>query len=241
MLIALVLLAAPAGAADLYLRQVMEVEPFAIMGQTQPGRTDTLDVWVSSHAARVRTGGSTDFLIDTRKGALFIVDRENRTWTRVPLRFDKMDLLLAAGLDSTMAAATLAQMKGKMTVERTEQTKVLDSHKTRLYRLAFESPALKATTEMWVDEDFKDDPGALRDMVNAFIRLGAAMIENAEVLDEIHGLPMLTTQTTEMMGATIRATKRVIAIETGKAPLGTYEVPADFTEAPLDLRKLQAQ
>lgn len=70
--------------SDVYIEQVTTVEPFQVMGQSQPGRTDTAQAWVADGNVYFR---STEMIAIVRpdKGMLYVLMPSRKEYVEVPL------------------------------------------------------------------------------------------------------------------------------------------------------------
>src|SRR3972149_5487015 len=86
--------------ADAWLKQVTRTDPVTIMGQTQPGTTDTSEIWMSADKAYMTTEmGAAILRADL--GVIYVVNSEASTYAELPLgKAAEMSAEMAKAMDA---------------------------------------------------------------------------------------------------------------------------------------------
>jgi hypothetical protein len=223
-LLASFLLTLPALAQDVVVTTRKHREGMKALGQEVPGSDKTEVTWIGKDRMRVDDGESV-ILVRADQKKVYMIDLAAKTYSAFDLPFDPAKYVPAE------MAPMLAQMRPKVAVTATGETKQIKEWSATRYTMTITSPmGSPSTQEMWVVKDLGIDLAAWREMAGAMLASNPMMGGMADELKKVEGFPVLTERT--MMGSTSR--EEVLTIERKEAPAGHYDLPAGLTEKPFD-------
>ena len=102
-------LVASAG-ADVYIKSKTHTDPMSMMGQNTPAKDDIVEQWLGDDMFSMKTGG-TGSIVDLKKGVIYIINHNEKSYieSTLPLDFSKL-------LPAEMAAMAQGMMKMTVTV-----------------------------------------------------------------------------------------------------------------------------
>ncbi len=239
MFAALICALAGAASADIYMVQVHHTPELQMMGQTQPARTDTGSVWVTSDKVASLTGDNTSIIVRADLGKMYMIDHGAKKYTELPVNFnDMVDSMMAEAAEDSddaqlaQAKEMMKQMMGevKMTVTPTDSTQKIRDWDTRKYVAEITMSMGTTVSDMWVTKDVDINYEALWSATNAMLAILPGFDDMIAKMKTIEGMPVKTITTTTMMGQKMTSTFEVIEISTKDAPAGIYEVPEGYTK-----------
>ncbi|HXK60049.1 MAG TPA: DUF4412 domain-containing protein [Acidobacteriota bacterium] len=208
--------------ADTLIRLKSHSDAFTIMGQTQPARDDTQEIWIGQNQMATITKEGT-FIVDLGRNVLNIVDHSRKSYVEMTLPFDMKDYL----------PPQMAQMIGatKVTVTPKGTTQQVNQWNCNGYDVVMDMGMMKIKSVIWASTDVPFD------WAQFFERFGkhfmkASMRVNDDAVAEygkIQGFQVKADTVIDMMGAEMKASSVVTEISEKPAPPGIYSVPAGYT------------
>lgn len=239
-LAALVALAFVAQArADIYMKQKTHTGAFTVMGQTQPEKDEIMVYWIGAGKARTDTEGKS-MLFFADKKVLIGIDHAEKTYSEIPMDFDKMFEEAAEGEteEEKAEAKKMAQMmKGmaqgmmgsmKVNVTETGEKKKVGDWNARKYIIDMDMGMMKSQAEAWASEDLKIDYNIYFTMANAMMANMPGFDKLVQEMKKVKGVIVYQTSKTKVMGQDMTSTVEVLEYTDKSAPAGTYDIPAGY-------------
>jgi hypothetical protein len=228
--------------ADVYMKQKTHTGAFTVMGQSQPEKDEIMVFWLGAGKARTDTEGKS-MLFFADKKVLIALDHAAKTYSEVPLDFDKMFEEAAAaqepkdaeeaeamkkmpGFMKNMMKGVMGSMSAKVT--ETGETKTIGNWKCRKYLIDMTMMGGEMKSEAWATEDLKVDYSLAFAMSNAMMAAQPGFDKILQEMKKIKGVVVYQTASTKMMGAEVTSTTEVLECSDKSAPAGTYDIPAGY-------------
>lgn len=243
--IAIFIAAAPV-VADQYIKQVTITDPVSVMGQNQPGRTDTTIVWIGDTRSCMQSPGKQWVVYDATDNMLYFIDHNQKTYAEMSADVGKaMEEMMPSGegeegdeaaeMMKGMAQAMMASME--VTVTPTDETKKIKDWDAKKYVVVMKTPMGATTTNVWATEDIDLDFEMFQNVANGAMALMPGFEKMREEMLKIHGVTVESVTEANMMGATIRSTLEVLEWQQKDAPAGIYDIPADYKKvSPMEMQ-----
>jgi hypothetical protein len=220
----IILLAAVAAQADIYIKSKVHTDPVSFMGQNQPATDTVSEQWIGDSLFATVTGGTTN-IIDLKKNVMLMVNHKDKSYVETTLPLDMSKIMPAE-----MAGMAQAMMKMTVAVTPTGQTKTVGSWSCSGYDVSLKMMMMPMKIQVWATTDVPFDveayaKNAYGNMIKAQFRLDDAAVQ--EML-KIRGLWILAETSAEMMGAKIRTVSEVVEVGKKTAPAAVYAVPAGY-------------
>ena len=231
----IILLAAVAANADIYIKSKVHTDPVSMMGQTQPASDTVSEQWIGDNIFATVTEGMTN-VIDLKKNVMFMVNHKDKSYVEMPMPIDLMKVLPP----EAQAMAPMMQMTA--TVAPTSETKQIGQWNCTAYDATLTVMGMQMKMRMWASTAVPGDLAAfaakaLPVFMQATMRLNQSSIQE---FAKIKGFQIATEVTGDMMGAKIRTTTEVVEITEKTAPAGTFAPPAGYTKkTTLSMQDLQ--
>ena len=225
--------------ADVYMKQKTHTGAMTMMGQTQPEKDEIMVYWIGAGKARTDSEGkSTLFFAD--KKVLYALDHSAKTYSEVPMDFDKMFEEAGEGEseeEKAQAKKMAEMMKGmaqgmmgsmKVSVTETGETKKIGSWNCRKYNIDMDMGMMKAKSEAWASEDLKVDYNVYFTMANAMMAGMPGFEKIIAEMKKVKGVIVQQTAKVAMMGAEVVSTTELLECTEKAAPAGHYDLPAGY-------------
>lgn len=224
--------------ADTWLKQRQHTDAYTVMGQEQPATDMVQTVWLGSDRMKSDDGRQSAIIrLDRQK--IYFIDHAGRTYTEMPM---DMDLLMdEATRGEDMTAEEMQQFKEmargmmKMTfsVKETGKTKKIGKWRCSGYVQTVQTMMGNITSEIWATRDIKIDYDRYATFSAATMAMQPGMQQSLEQtmaeLKKIRGVPVFSSTTTQMMGATMTTSQELLDIREKNPPKGCYDLPAGYT------------
>ncbi|MEW6413169.1 MAG: hypothetical protein AB1483_11985 [Candidatus Zixiibacteriota bacterium] len=232
--------------ADQYIKQVTITDPVSIMGQNQPGRSDTTVVWIGDTRSSMQSPGKQWVIYDATDNMLYFVDHNKKAYSEMSADIGKaMEEMMPSeegeGADEEaemmkgMAQAMMASME--VTVTPTDETKKIKDWDAKKYVVVMKMPMGTTTTDVWATDDIDLDFEMFQNAANGAMALMPGFEKMRQEMLKIHGVTVESVTEANMMGAVIRSTLEVLEWEQKDAPAGTYDIPADYEKVdPMEMQ-----
>ena len=234
-LLVLLLAAAPAFAADVYVKVKTHTDAMTVMGQTQPAKDDVSEQWFSASKA-AQSSKENGFIVDLDKQLAWMINHADKSFVEMALPLDLAKILPP----EAQAMAPMMQMTA--TVAPTSETKQIGQWNCTAYDATLTVMGMQMKMRMWASTAVPGDLAAfaakaLPVFMQATMRLNQSSIQE---FAKIKGFQIATEVTGDMMGAKIRTTTEVVEITEKTAPAGTFAPPAGYTKkTTLSMQDLQ--
>src|SRR4030067_1952359 len=173
-LFSLVLMLAAVAGADIYIKSKTHTDAFAVMGQSQPAKDETTEIWFGDDKfAMIST--STSIIVDLKKNVLCMILHSNKTYVESPLPFEFANII-----DPQMAQMMAQMMKMTGTVTPNGQTKTIGQWKCSGYDVAINMMMMPMKIAVWATTDVPFD-------VEKFMKLYMNVIKASLRLDDAAG------------------------------------------------------
>jgi len=225
--------------ADLVMTQANHTDAFEVMGQKQPERFDTTNMWIGEKFSRADMADTTTMLFDLEKHELIAVNHVDKTYAVMPLNFGEMVDRALEGEDAEEAEAAKDMMKATMgsmkcDVTPTDETKKIRDWNARKYNVDMSIMMMNFNNEIWATEDIKFDWKAYYAMTEGMLSQMPGAENLISAMMEVKGVPVLTISTGNMMGATFKATSELVECVTKDAPVGWYAIPEGYQKVEME-------
>lgn len=225
--------ASSALAADFYIKQISHTDAFAMMGQEQPARDDTIDMWLGDNRMAVEMP-QMKVVIDLGQDIMYWISHQSKSYVEMTLPLD-LDKYFPAQIMQMMGDVT-------MTVAATDEKKTFGSWECIGYDVTMNIMMMEMNQKIWastdVPFDWKDySQKMMPKLSQAMMRLGD---ESLEEMLKIEGFQIRTETTMNMMGNDMKSWQEVQEITKKDAPAGTYAPPEGYTKKDkLDMSDIQ--
>lgn len=227
-LVVAVLLVAGIAAADLKVVKQTHRDAFTIMGQSQPADDREQTTWIGKDRMAMDQGDSATIVrLDTKK--LFVVNHSNKTYNVLDLPIDLTEML------PPEMQPMLTMMVFEVKVEPTDEYKMIGDWNARRFNVTMTTQMMTITSTMWVSDFDGYDPKAFNEMYVHLNSLQPGMADAAAEMRKMNGLVVAQEGVMSMMGTEVKNSETAISIDNLKAPAGTYDPPAGYTEQPFDI------
>jgi hypothetical protein len=217
--------------ADLYIKQKQHTGAFQIMGRTEPAKEEIHEMWVSGRKSRFDSPeGST--IVDMDKKTMILIDHQEKTYSEAPLGQlpgmpGEVDDEESQQAFQAMAAA---MMKTETQVVDTGEKKKIKNWNCRKYQITMKMAMGQVVSEVWATEDIKVDPELFFAMQNAIAANQPGMAQTTEEMKKVKGFQVLSTSTTQTMGASVQSSTEVLEVATKSAPADLFKIPAGYNK-----------
>jgi hypothetical protein len=233
MVLALAVAASSTFAADYYIKQISHTDAFAMMGQEQPARDDTIHMWLGDDKMSIDMQ-QMKIIIDLGKDVMYWINHQNKSYVEMTLPLD---------LDKYFPAQIM-QMMGdvSMTVDASGDKQKFGSWNCAGYDVTMNIMMMEMKQKIWASTDVPFDwKGYSQKMMpklsQAMMRLGD---ESLKEMLKIEGFQIRTETTMNMMGSDMKSWQQVQEITKKDAPAGTYTAPEGYTKKDkLDMTDIQ--
>ncbi len=217
--------AAPALAADVYVKSKTHTDAMAVMGQNVPAKDDVIEMWISG-ARMANISKDAVVIVDLDKNVFYMVRHADKSYIEAPLPLDMTKLL------PPEAAGMAAMLKMTVTVTPTAEKKKIGQWDCTAYDGVMTVMGMKMNMRMWASTQVPFDAGVFNAKMLPAIMQGQGMMDAAALKEfaKVEGFQIATETTGDMMGAKIRTTTEVVEIVSKPAPAGTFAPPAGYTK-----------
>lgn len=250
---ALVLLACAGTAlADTYMKQVRRTEAFQVMGQKQPAKSETVEIWLGEEATRIDNADGTSTLVVPGQQRIYFLKHAERSCAAMPLDMNQaLDEMMAAGEedaaegedagdaeDSRAAAAAMREMMSSMMkfqvkLEDTGEQQKVGRWNARKYLMSTQMGMGSSTSELWATEELEADMAGYWKAANASMAGQGGFADMIREMEKIRGVVVRTVSRSQVMGAQVSSTEELVEFATRDAPKGTFTLPAGYREVPM--------
>ncbi len=191
--------------------------------------TSIQKTWYTSD--KIRTESSKDSkvtLIRLVEDKVYMLDSGQKTYSVVPLEeFNQM---------ASMGMSMMQGQAGKVTVEKTGQTKKIDNYDC--YEVVLKMGGM--SQDLWFTKDVKIGK-------ELFYNLQKKMPGAAKIVDalynnkDIEGIPVYTETDISMGGFSMKSTSKVIKLEQTTPAASLFEIPSGYKEVPSPFKNMKEQ
>jgi hypothetical protein len=230
LLLALLVVGAPAGWADSVIKVNIHTDAIPAMGVPESDDLNTL--WLGQNKLRDdREGQSVIVNRDDKK--LYIVRHADKVYHQLDLPLDMKSLM-----SPDMAAQVemmAAQMEMKVTITPTEQVETIAGHQAKLYKIDLSNAmGMSMELQMWMAEEVPLDTANFRDLYQELLSAQPVGADWIKEIMAIEGYPVRKVTLVKMMGSEFSVNEELVSIEEQEAPAGTYSPPAGYKLEPFD-------
>ena len=221
----LVFMLAAFASADIYIKSKTHTDAFAVMGQNQPAKDETSEIWFGDDKFAM-ISASTSVIVDLKKNVLDMIFHSNKTYVESPLPFEFANIV-----DPQMAQMMSQMMKMTVTATPNGQTKTIGQWKCSGYDVAINMMMMPMKMSVWATTDVPFDVEKFMklymNVIKASLRLDDAAVQE---MMKVKGYWIATETNAEIMGAKMHNTTEVIEIGKKSADAIVYSVPAGYTK-----------
>lgn len=225
--------------ADFFFKQVVITDPVTMMGQTQPGKTDTSSIWITEGKACMISGDYSYLFFDDGD-RLVMIDHANKTYTEMPLDMSELVEEAAEGEEGAdeaaeMTKAMMQAMMGsvKITITPTDESKKVGGWNATKYIMDMSMPMGNSKTELWATKDIKVDFDAFKSVANAGMMMMPGFEDILKEYEKIDGIAVYSNTSTDVMGTTVKSSMEILEFLEKDAPAGTFDIPEAFDKIDL--------
>ncbi|MBN2409058.1 MAG: hypothetical protein JXE07_04920, partial [Candidatus Aminicenantes bacterium] len=211
--------------ADVYVKSKSHTDAFAVMGQSQPAKDETIEQWIGDDKF-AHIGPEMSSIVDLKKNMMVLITHKDKSYveTELPLDISKL-------LPKEMAQMMAGMMKMTVTVTPNNQSKTIGQWKCSGYDASIQMMMMPIKMAVWASTDVPVDMEKFSkiysNVIKAQLRLDDAAM--AEMM-KIKGYWIATETTAEMMGAKMRSATEVVEMTKKNPPAGVYSVPSGYTK-----------
>ncbi len=209
--------------ADTLIRQTSHSDAFTMMGQTQPARDDTQEIWLGQGQMATVTKETT-IIVDTNRQVLDMINHANKTYVEMTLPLDMSQYL----------PPQMAQMMGmtKVTVTPKGTTQQVGQWNCDGYDVLMDMGMMKMKMVVWATTSVPFDWAQVQEKLSNHAMKASMRLDDAAMAEfqKIKGFQIKSDIAVEMMGSEMKASTTVTEISTKPAPAGLYAVPAGYTK-----------
>lgn len=219
--------------ADTLMALKSHVDAFELAGRQQPARDTEVKIWLDADRfSRQDANGGAIVRLDT--GKLYLLDHGKKTYSVVGLPVDLRDYLPPQAVAQLDAMAE--RMKMSVQVKPTDEHEKVGSWDARKFEVEISNAAgMKVDVAMWTAKETGVPRDAYDRLMTEIISLQPGAKDWMEkVLKEVDGVPVRQTTVSSFGGHEVKSSEEVVSVSEEKAPEGTYEPPAGYTEIPFD-------
>ncbi len=221
--------------ADVYIKSKTHTDAFSIMGQSQPAKDETTELWFGEDKLAMLASEMSS-IVDLKKNVMYLINHKEKTYVEAQLPLDITKLF-----PPQMAQMMGSMMKMTVTVSPTGQTKTIGQWKCSGYDVSIQMMMMPMKMAVWASTDVPLDMEKFSklyaNVLKAQLRLDDASLKEME---KIKGYWIASETTGEMMGAKMRTTTEVVEISQKAAPPGVYAVPAGYKKTEfLDMKGMR--
>lgn len=227
--------------ADIFMKQKHHTDSFQLMGQTQPAKDSIQNIWITKDCMR-NDSTQTSILIRLDQQRVYMIDHVKKTYSDLPLNFDKAYKEMGGdklSKEQQQAMANMMQqmMKISITVTDTGEQKKINTWNCRKYIQKMGTAAGPVTTELWATQDLKVDADLFAKYNAVMMSMQPGLRDSMnQVLQEtkkIKGVTVQTKTTSTMMGTTIKSSMETMEFKEGKAPATITAIPVGYKKQSL--------
>jgi len=209
--------------ADTYIRQTSHTDAVTMMGQTQPARDDTQEIWIGQDQMATVTKDMT-ILVDTNRKVLDMINHAKKTYVEMPLPLD-MSQYVPAQMSQMMSAT-------KVTVTPKGVTQQVNQWNCDGYEVLMDMGIMKMKMMVWATTSVPFDWAQVQEKLAYHVMKASMRLSDAAMAEfkKIKGFQIKADIGMEMMGSQMTASTAVNEITTKPAPAGIYAVPAGYTK-----------
>jgi len=218
--------------ADDYLKMRHVNEAYEIMGQHQPASEDIVETWLSRDMARMDTGGKTSVILRGDKEVMYILDHSQRTYSEIPMNMARMFGEMGGTEEQAQMMAQMmgAMMKVNARVVDTGKTQQLNQWNCRVYEMTLEMAMGTTESEVCASEDIGVDMSLYYKLGNAMMAGQQGFQEAVREMEKIKGVPVRTTSTATVMGATMQSSEELLEHKKMSPPAGSFDIPEGYSK-----------
>ncbi len=222
--------------ADSFFKQVAHSDAYEMMGQLQPEKNDTTVIWLSDGKACSQTENKTAVIFNAEENTIYTLNLETKEYSVMPLNPATGDAEGAKGDQEAQMRMRAQAMMGspKVSVTATEESKKIGDWQTKLYDVDISMAMMAMKQKMWVTEDIKIDKSVFHAVCGGMMAKMPGFGEFIEQLNQIEGVPVMTSTSASVMGKNIVTTTELIEYGEKDAPDGIYEIPKDFKKVEMN-------
>ena len=228
----LLLLAIPA-AADIYIKQISHTDAFAMMGQEQPARDDTIHMWMGKDKMAVETP-QMKVVIDLAENVMFWISHRDKSYVKMALPLD-MEQYFPAQMTQLMKNV-------KVTVTATDEKQKIGEWDCQAYEMVMNIMMMDMKQKIWASTDVPFDwqEYSLK-MLPKLSQATMGLPEEAvQEMSKIQGFQIKTETLMDVPGNEMKSWQEVQEITKKDAPEGTYAPPDGYSKKDkLDVMDIQ--
>jgi len=226
--------------ADTYMKNVRHTDPFTVMGQSQPAKTETIEIWLGDKATRTDNQDGTSTLVIFAEKKIYMIKHADHSYAEMVLNVDKIvDQAEAAGGDqkensktNSAAMRNMMQemMKFKVSLEDTGVQQKIGDWQAHKYIMTTQTGMGVNTSEIWATEDLHADITGYWQAANAMLAGQSDFADMMAEMSKIRGVVVKTINRTQAMGVEMSSTEDLVEFATKSAPPATFAIPAGYSK-----------
>ena len=227
--------------AEVYMKQVTHTAAMQRMGSSQPERFDTTRMWYSDEFARSDVGDTLTVLVGLESRQITLINHVRKNYMVLPLNIAEIadEAIEASGGDDAetkgaqeQAKAMMEQMMGsvKIDVAESADTKKIGDWNTRKFTVTISVMGMTIHQEIWATPDIDVDTRLYQAAANVMMSMMPGMSDLTKEMMKVKGVPVLTTVSGNMMGATLSSTTELLEFKDAPLPKGGFKVPEGYKE-----------
>ncbi len=211
--------------ADTVIRQTSHTDAFSMMGQSQPAKDESQEIWIGPDQMTTVTKETT-IIVDTNRKVLDMINHSKKTYVEMTLPLDLSQYLPPQM--AQMVTGTKVAVTPKGTTQQVGQWNC-DGYDVVMDMMG---GMMKMKMVVWATTNVPFDWAQVQQKMSDHVMKASMRLDDAAVAEfrKIKGYQIKADISIEMMGSEMKASTTVTEISTQPAPAGMYAVPAGYTK-----------
>ncbi len=219
--------------ADIYIKQISHTDAFAMMGQEQPARDDSIDMWLGKDKMTVEMP-QMKVVINIAENVMYWISHQDKSYVEMALPLD---------VEQYFPAQMTQLMKNvKVTVTPTDEKQKIGDWECQAYEVVMNIMMMDMKQKIWASTDVPFDwKEYTLEMLPKLSQATMGLPEEAvQEMSKIQGFQIKTETIMDVPGNEMKSWQEVQEITKKNAPEGTYAPPEGYSKKDkLDMMDIQ--
>ncbi len=233
MVLALLILFSIPTIADIYIKQISHTDAFAMMGQEQPARDDSIYMWLGKDKMTVEMP-QMKVIINIAENVMYWISHQDKSYVEMALPLD---------VEQYFPAQMTQLMKNvKVTVTPTDEKQKIGEWECQAYEVVMNIMMMDMKQKIWASTDVPFDWKEYSlEMLPKLSQATMGLPEEAvQEMSKIQGFQIKTETIMDVPGNEMKSWQEVQEITKKNAPEGTYAPPEGYRKKDkLDMMDIQ--
>jgi len=209
--------------ADVYIKSNVHTDAFAMMGQSQPAKDETMEQWIGTNRL-VNISKDKAMILDMGKNMMYIINPKEKSYVETSLPLDMSKLV------PKEMAPMMGMMKMTVKIVPNGKTQKINKWNCSGYDVDMTMSMMQMKMKVWATTEVPFDWKAFSKMYANIAKM--QFMDDASIAEynKINGFQIASEMTMNMMGSDMKVTTQVTEITKKDPPAGIYSVPAGFSK-----------